>query len=73
LDAYSSLFEKILLARYLSAISELGLIRDEPSGFRSKHCTSLHLAHLTARETMNFDDKRLTGVFFDVAKSVDTV
>jgi len=74
LDAYSSLFEKILLSKYLSEVSERGLICDEPFGFRSKHGTALQLAHLVARVTINFCDKRMTGVaFFDVAKAIDTV
>jgi len=64
LDTYGSLFEKILLARYLSEVSELGLRCDEPFGFGPKHGTSLHLAHLIARVTINFGDKSLTGVFF---------
>jgi len=62
LDAYSSLFEKILLVRYLSEVSEVGLICDEPLGFRPKHGTSLQLAHLIARVTMNFGEKGLTDV-----------
>jgi len=74
LDTYGSLFEKILLARYVSELSELGLICDEPFGFRPKYDTSLQLVHLNARVTMKFGDKSLTGiVFFDVAKAVDTV
>jgi len=73
LDTYGSLFEKILLARYLSEVSELGLRCDEPFGFRPKHGTPLHLAHLIARVTINFGNKNLTGVFFDVAKAVHNV
>jgi len=74
LDAYGSLFEKILLARYLSEVSELGLIYDEPFGFGPKHSTSLQLAHIIARVTMNSGHKNLTGVvFFDVNIAVDTV
>jgi len=64
LDAYSSLFEKILLSKYLSEVSERGLICDEPFGFRPKHGTSLQLDHLISRVTMNFGDKRLTTFLF---------
>jgi len=43
-------------------VSEVGLICDEPLGFRPKHGTSLQLAHLIARVTMNFGEKGLTDV-----------
>ena len=49
-------------------------MRDEQFGFRSRHSTSLQLAHLVERITRKFGEKRLTGeVFLDVAKAFDTV
>jgi hypothetical protein len=74
LEAIGSLFENILLDRNPGEIRELGLIYDEQFGFRPKHDTSLQLANVIARVTMNFGEKSLTGVIsFDVAKAVDTV
>ena len=49
-------------------------MRDKQFGFRPRHRTSLQLACLFERITRNSGEKRLTGaVFFDVAKSFDTV
>ena len=42
--------------------------------FRSRHSTSLQLAHLIERTTRNFGEKRLTGaVFLGVAKPFNTI
>jgi hypothetical protein len=74
LDNIGKLFEKILLSRILSEVSERGLLRDEQFGFRTKHSTSLQLARLVEIVTRNFGEKQLTGaVFLDVAKAFDTV
>ena len=74
LDSIGKLFEKILLAKILHEVSERGLMRDEQSGFRPSHSTSLQLARLVGRITRNFGEKKLTGgVFLDVAKAFDTV
>ena len=74
LDTIGKLFEKILLSRILSEVSGRGLMRDEQFGFRTKHSTSLQLAHLVERVTRNVGEKQLTGaVFLDVAKAFDTV
>ena len=49
-------------------------MRDEQFGFRTKHSTSLQLAHLVERVTRNVGEKQLTcAVFLDVAKAFDTV
>jgi hypothetical protein len=72
LDTIGKLFGKILLARILHEVSELGLMRDEQFGFRPRRSTSLQLVRLVERITMNFGEKRLTGaVFLDVAKVFD--
>jgi hypothetical protein len=64
---------KILLARILHEVSERGMTRDEQFGFRSRHSTSVQLAHLE-RITRSLGEKRLTGsVFLGVAKAFDTV
>jgi hypothetical protein len=74
LDTIGKLFEKILLSRIPSEVSERGLLRDEQFGFRPKHSTTLQLARLLERVTRNFGEKRLTGAnFLDVAKAFDTV
>ena len=74
LDTIGKLFEKIVLARILHVVSELGLMRDEQFGFRPMHNTSLQLARLVERITRNFGEKRLTGpVCLDVAQAFDTV
>jgi hypothetical protein len=74
LDTIGKVFEKILLRRILTELSERGLLRDEQFGFRPRHSTSLQLARLVERVTRNFFEKRLKGeVFLDVAKAFDTV
>jgi hypothetical protein len=74
LDTIGKVFEKILLRRILTEVSERGLLRDEQFGFRPRHSTTLLLARLVERFTRNFGEKRLTGaVFLDVAKAFDTV
>jgi len=74
LDSMGKLFENILIARILHAVSERGLMQDEQFGFRPRHSTSLHLARLVKRITRNFGEKRLSGAdFLDVAKAFDTV
>jgi hypothetical protein len=74
LDKIGKLFEKILLSRILSKVSGLGLLRDEQCEFRPKYSTTLQLAGLVERLSMNFGEKRLTGeIFLDVAKVFDTV
>jgi hypothetical protein len=73
LDTIGKVFEKILLSRILSEVSECGLLCDEQFGFRPKHSTSLQLACLVESVSRNFGEKRLTGaVFLDVAKAFDT-
>jgi hypothetical protein len=68
------LFEMILLARILHAVSEHILLRDAPFGFRPRHSTSLQLASLVERITKNVGKNKLTGaVFIDVGKALDTV
>ena len=57
LDTISKLYEKILLARILQELSELGLILDEQFQFRHWHSTYLQLASLFKRITRNFDEK----------------
>jgi hypothetical protein len=50
------------------------MMRNEQFGFKHIHSTSRHLARLVVRITRTFVEKKLTGaVFFDVAKSFDTV
>ena len=68
------LFGKILLSRILYEVSERGLLRDVQFVFRPRYSTSLQLARLVERVTMNFGEKRLTrAVFLVVAKAFDTV
>jgi hypothetical protein len=63
-----------LLAEILLELSKRGLMRDELFGIRPRHSTSLQLAHLFERITMNFGEKRLTDAgFLDVNKAFDTV
>jgi hypothetical protein len=46
---------------------------DDQFGFRPKCSTSLPLASLVEKKTIDFSEKRLTGaVFIDVAKAFDT-
>ena len=72
LDTIGKLFEKILLARILSVVSERGLMRDEQFGFRTRHNTSLQLVRLVERITRNFGEKMLNGlVFLGVVKACD--
>jgi hypothetical protein len=74
LDTIGKVFEKILLSRILSEVSERGLLRDGQFAFRAKHSTSLQLARLVQRVSRNLGEKRLTGaVFLDVAKAFYTV
>jgi hypothetical protein len=46
LETIRKVFEKILLCRILSEVSERGLLSDEQFGFRPKHSISLQLAPL---------------------------
>ena len=46
LDTIGNVFEKILLSKFLSEVSESGLLHHEPFGFRPKQSTSLQLARL---------------------------
>ena len=74
LDTIGKLFENILLARILHEVNVRGLLRNKQFGFRPEHSTSVQLARLIERITMNFGEERLTGaVFLDVAKAFDTV
>jgi len=74
LGTIGKLFEKILLARILHAVNVHGLLRNEQSGFRPRHSTSLQLDRLVERITRNFGKKRLTGaVFLDVTKAFNTI
>jgi hypothetical protein len=57
----------------LHVINALGLMRDEQFGFRPKHRTSLQLAHLVERITINFCQTSFYGShFLDVTKAFDT-
>jgi hypothetical protein len=50
------------------------LLRDEQFGFRSRHSTTLQLAHRVERINRNFDERRLTcAVFLYVAKAYDNL
>ena len=62
LDMIGKIFEKIVLARILHAVSERGLIRDEQFEFRPRHSTSLQLARLV-EITRNFGEKRPPAQF----------
>jgi hypothetical protein len=74
LNTTGKIFEKVLLARILHAVSECGPLRDEQFGFRPRNSTFLQPAHLAERITRNFVEKKLTGaVFLYVAKAFDTV
>jgi hypothetical protein len=42
LDTVGKLFVKILLTRFLREVNERGLLRNEQSGFRPKHSTTVH-------------------------------
>jgi len=73
-DTIGKLFDKILLARILHVVKELGLLRGDQFGFRPTHSTSLQLVRLVERISRNFGEKRLNcAVFLDVAKAFDTV
>jgi hypothetical protein len=73
LDTAGKLFEKILLSRVLREVNELGLLRDEQSGFRRRHSTTLQLAPVE-RVNRNVDERRLTAaVFLDAVKAFDTL
>ena len=74
MDTIGKLFEKIVLARILYVVKELGMLRDDQLGFRPRHSTSLQQARLVGGITRYFSEKSLTGaVFLDVAKAFDTV
>jgi hypothetical protein len=42
LDTVGKLFDKILLSRVLREVNERGVLRNEQSGFRPKHSTTVH-------------------------------
>jgi hypothetical protein len=53
LDTIGKVFEKILLSRILSEVSQRGILHFEQFGFRPKHSTSLQLARLVERVSRN--------------------
>jgi hypothetical protein len=61
LDTAGKVFENILLTSVLREVNECGLLRDEQSGIRPRHSTTLQLLE---RVNTNVHEKRLTGAFF---------
>jgi hypothetical protein len=58
----------------VNEVSLGGVMRDEQSGFRLRHRSSLQVARLVERITSNFGEKGLAGVeIFDVSKAFDFV
>lgn len=66
--------ENFLLVWIIKEVSGCRLVRDEQSGFRPKHSTSLQQARLFERGSGNTGEKRHTGAFYlDVDKAFDII